>query len=167
MMEGAEGAALAGVGAAVPAIGIALGGINMAMGMAKSRQQKKISKRMAALQAERDKYQYEAGVRDLGKREEDLRHQDAFDVRAINESAADRGVLDSSIVGDDQAERQYQLDRRLGALNDTRADLRFAFMSSEKARKLGRKSEDSMRTLDMLSQFINAGAMGVAQGGNL
>ncbi len=143
------------------ALGLGLGVVNMGLGMSAQNAQKKATKKMGRLDREMALRNKTRALEEMAHKEVGMLHQDERDKRAINEGANEREILDSSIVQDDQNERQYQLDKRLEAMQRERGDIDYEYQMLQKRQKIGSKLADATEWMSMLQSAINGGAMGV------
>src|SRR5687768_15400752 len=101
-------------------IGLGLGVANIGINAARNSKIKRAEKKSYQHDKDIDRQNRKRALEELQVKEAQLQHQNEFDVRNINEDKNQRDVLDSSMTGDAQNERQYQLDQKLAAIERSR-----------------------------------------------
>lgn len=143
-------------------IGLGLGAINMGLGAAGKSRQKSLLKKANKITQEGNKKQYELALKKLAQAKSEEERGNVRATRAVDESANDRGILNSSIRRDDQAEREYQYQNRLKALEFAKEGLDNQYFTDQKLAKLKSQLATATDYIGMIQTFINQGAMGVA-----
>ncbi len=146
-------------------LGLGLGAVNTGLSMYGASQQKRAGKKVAKLDKQMMINNRKRALEELQVKENQINHQNEFDVSGINEGMNQREVLDSSITPDAQNERQYQLEERLGAIQRSRGDIDYEYDMLMKRKKIGQKLADATEWIGMLQTAIQGGAMGVGMAG--
>ena len=144
-------------------LGLTMGVANVALSAGQASREKSLKKKSAKLDSEMALQNRKRALEELAFKERDIKHQDVFDERNINEGMNAKDVLDSSMTGDAQAEREYQLANKLDAMNRSRGDIDFEYQMMLRKKKIGDKLADSSNWMNMLQTAINGGAMAMGQ----
>ena len=131
----------------------------MALSAGQASRQKSLQRKGQRLDREMALQNRKRALEELQFKEESIKHDDAIEERGINETANGRGILDSSIVTDDQGEREYRLNNKLDAIQRSRGDIDFEYQMLLKKREIGNKLADASNWMSMLQTAINGGAM--------
>lgn len=119
-------------------------------------------KKADKLQQKQNALMYKLAQEDLSQQVSDTKRNDIDQALQINDNANERGIGDSSIVGQNQDRRETDTANRLSALDRQRQRLESTYITGQQIRKINKRIAKAQQTMNYVNAFINGGALDTA-----
>lgn len=143
---------------------MALGAINAGVQIAGNQRVKKLQKKLDKMQKAATRRQFQRAAEDVYEERRDASRELNDAEAMLKDQLQERGLTESSIATDEEADMAYDRERRMRALTRRAEDIEYDRGLTESGWRINKKIKKTQDTMNMISMALMQGGGGVAQG---